>query len=108
MLTAGARNNFIEIHAPVVAQNDWGQPESTWAKHVGVWAKLKPARVTDVVSPLANQEAGEMLAQMNYRDDIQSGWRVLWKGQWFTIVGDPSDKDGARRTLELSLRRVRA
>lgn len=78
-----------------------GQASGAWATVATVWAKARPLRSRELFAAGATQNVADVEFTINYRADVRSTWRVLWRGQPHDITGQPIDIDGQRVWLQL-------
>lgn len=76
----------IAIQQPTVTYNDYGEPETSWADPVNVWAEVKQqsARETWSAGKIAEVEVAFMI---RYRSGIDETCRVVYDGSNYDISG---------------------
>ena len=97
---AGALDQRITVQAALTTEDALGQPVKTWATYKTVWAQAYPIRGREYFEAGGNNAEANVRFRLNWRSDITTEMRVLWRGVEHGIV-DTIDVDGARRTLEL-------
>lgn len=78
-----------------------GQPSGSWATVTTVWGKARPLRSRELFAAGAIQDITDVEFTINYRADVASTWRVLWRGVPHDIIGQPIDIDGQKTWLQL-------
>ena len=97
------RDNRITLQQRLPGANVLGERTGAWADVITVWASARPVRTRDRVA-LAGAAITELdvVFEIDWRANISSAWRVMWRAEPYEIVGEPVDVKGARRVLELN------
>lgn len=106
-MQAGKLNAEIYLLSKSATRNAVGGEVITWTvvnsdiNDGKLCANAKPSRGREFAQ---NQQIDVEIAVMftiNYREDVLSTWRVLWRGHQYEIVGQPIDVNAQKRWLEL-------
>lgn len=98
---AGSLRERIELQKRVITRDALGEETVTWQRVDVIWAALKRISTKDVLA--AQQMHAELSAVFiaRYRDDISEDWRILWRGDIYSIIGRPLDEDGKKRYITI-------
>lgn len=91
-LTLQRRNEGVDV---------LGQPSGGWQTIATVWGKARPLRSRELFAAGSIQNVSDVEFTINYRTDVQSTWRVLWRGVPHDITGQPIDIDGQKVWLQV-------
>lgn len=78
----------------------------TWVEQEEVWAEAEPITGREYFAAQQVEAAADIRFRLRYRDDVDSTWRVEWRGQRYDIAAPPADLDSLKRTTELTCRSV--
>lgn len=101
-VTTSTMRTQIVLQAPTMAENSLGEVLTTYADAATVWAEATPVRARDVFAAGKEQLPVDTLFRVRWRPGITAAWRVRWRGEHYSLHGEPVDVDGRRRTLELA------
>lgn len=91
-LTLQRRNDGVDV---------LGQPSGGWTTVTTVWGNARPLRSRELFAAGQVQNISDVEFTLNYRADVQSTWRVLWRGVPHDITGQPIDIDGQKVFMQL-------
>lgn len=101
-MTAGSQlNQRIVIERRVKTENTRGEVTYTWEIFATVWAQANPLRGRDYFAAAQLQDEITTRFRIRYRTGIDSSMRVVWKGGYYDIKGQPIEVDGAREWIDL-------
>jgi len=83
-MKAGERNQRIELQ-PLTETNDGGSLKRTYKTVATVWAKIITQRASQEFESARINARQRIRIGMLYRDDVTDKWRIVWKGQSFSI-----------------------
>lgn len=106
-LNRGDLRHRIELQAPGTAVDGLGQAVETWTTQANVWAAAEPLRGREFFAAGQAQAQVDVRFRINWRADVLPSWRVLWRGQAYTISA-AIDTGGQRVQLELMAAHVAA
>jgi SPP1 family predicted phage head-tail adaptor len=97
---AGQLDQRITLRRRTAGVDALGQPSTTWANLVTVWAAARPQRGREFFAAGQQQAEGGVTFTIRHRADVQVTDQVLWRDQPHDIVSI-ADPAGRRETLEL-------
>lgn len=100
-LLSGALDQRLTLQQRVAGANALGEASGAWVDVATVWGSAQPLRSRELFAAGQAQSITDVRFAIRWRADVQSTWRVVWRGEPHDIVGAPIDVDGRRRTLEL-------
>lgn len=102
MVAAGKLRHRVVLQEPAVTRDAAGGTESAWVDVNTVWAEVVPFTGREKLAAGAEQSELDTRIRMRYRPDVDSGWRVLWRGRLFEVQGPPINLGGMDRLIELA------
>ena len=109
MIDPGELNQRITFQARAAGLDAMGQPNGAWADvptDPTVWAKSANVSSRDIAAAGAHMPGLNAKFIVRHRGDILPTWRVLWRGQAFSIVGQPAALAGGLDWLEIRCSKV--
>ena len=103
-LAAGKRTEVVIFQRRAEGQDARGQESTAWVDADTpreTWAMVKPVRGQEFFAAGQMQSRADVVVNVRYRADVDSAWRLLWRGQAYEIVADPIDINGAKTDMEL-------
>ena len=100
-ISAGDLTQRITLQSRATAQDALGNASGAWSDVATVWARARPLRSRELFAAGAIQNITDVEFTINYRADVASTWRVLWRGVPHDIIGQPIDIDGQKTWLQL-------
>ncbi len=101
MTTGSQLNQRVRIERRVKTENTRGEVTYTWELVAEVWAQANPLRGRDFFAAAQLQDEITTRFRIRYRTGIDSTMRVVWKGGYYDIKGQPIEVDGAREWIDL-------
>lgn len=98
---SGDLNQRLTLQSRSVAADVLGQPTGAWQSIATVWGRARPLRSRELFAAGSIQEAADVEFTLRFRTDVQSTWRILWRGVAYDITGQPIDIDGRKQWLQL-------
>lgn len=101
-LSAGQKDQLIRLQRriPGTGRDAVGQAADAFADAVSVWAQAEPIRGRELFAAGQAQTEVEVRFRIDFREDVQTTWRVIWRNQPHDIV-HVIDVQGRRTVLEL-------
>jgi len=84
-LSAGDRDQRIELQSPKET-NDGGDLSIAYTTVAAVWAKIISWKGTAALEAARTNAREINRFGMLYRDDVTDKWRIVWKGQAYSII----------------------
>jgi SPP1 family predicted phage head-tail adaptor len=79
-----------------------GQESGSWsALYTSIWASAHPLTGRELFAAGQVQTGITIRFRIRYRSDITARMRVLWRGAYYDIEGDPIDLEGKKQFLHL-------
>lgn len=100
-ISAGELTQRITLQSRASAQDALGNASGAWSDVATVWARARPLRSRELFAAGQTENLTDVEFTIRWRDDVDSTWRVLWRGVAHDITGAPIDIDGGKRWLEL-------
>lgn len=101
MTTGSDLNQRIRIERRDKSTNSRGEVTYDWAEVITVWASANPLRGRDYFAAAQTQSEVTTRFRIRYRTGIDATMRVVWKGGYYDIKGEPIEVDGAREWIDL-------
>lgn len=86
MMNAGTMDQRVTLQQRTQTQNALGEDVGTWTDVATVWAKVEPLRGREYFASSQMQSAVEVKISIRHRADVETTWRVVWRGQPHEIV----------------------
>ena len=103
-LAAGDLRDRVQLQREDIAQNPTtGEMVATWQTVATVWADMHYQSVRDFVAASAEQSEVRGHTMIRFRSDVEAGWRVIYRGKFYRIVGVMPDNESGREHLTLAL-----
>ena len=94
-------NQRVRIERRVKTENSRGEVTYTWETVATVWARAVPLRGRDYFAAAQMQDEVTTRFRIRYRTGLDSSMRVVWKGGFYDIKGQPIEVDGERVWIDL-------
>ena len=101
MTTGSNLNQRIRIERRDKSTNSRGEVTYDWVEVVTVWASANPLRGRDYFAAAQTQSEVMTRFRIRYRTGLDSSMRVVWKGGYYDIKGQPIEVDGERVWIDL-------
>lgn len=102
-MTIGTLRHRITLQRPLIANDAYGVPVTTWIDAATVWASS--AMYPRLSPPRDVAERAEAVTiyffDIRYRTDVMNNWRVIWNGRTLT-VNTAGDLDGAKKYIRIA------
>jgi len=96
-ISAGDLTQRITLQSRASAQDALGNASGAWSDVATVWARARPLRSRELFAAGQTENLTDVEFTIRWRDDVDSTWRVLWRGVAHDITGAPIDIDGGKR-----------
>jgi SPP1 family predicted phage head-tail adaptor len=101
-VTTGSQlNQRIRLERRVSSDNSRGELTHTWELVAVLWAQANPLRGRDFFAAAQMQDEITTRFRIRYRTGIDSTMRIVWKGGYYDIKGQPIEVDGGREWIDL-------
>lgn len=90
-MKASERDQLIYFQAPVI-ENNSGDVATTWADQSGAaprapdYAKVITQKGSEAFKSGHINASAVIRIGLNYREDVQTNWRIEWEGQFYNIT----------------------
>lgn len=85
-MEAGHLTNRVQIQKPGSEENSWGQPvPDSWVDHAQVWASIRYLSGSESIRAGAETSVARVSIRIRYREDLDNGMRVLYRGKKFLV-----------------------
>lgn len=103
-VAAGNLRDRVQLQREDIAQNPTtGEMVPTWITVATIWADMHYQSVRDFVAASAEQSEVRGHATLRFRSDVEAGWRLVYRGKYFRILGVMPDNESGREHLTLAL-----
>lgn len=75
-------------------------PDPDSSDAIRVWATVKPVKQTEAVKDSGVQTISRYTFYIRYRADLESTWRIAWRGDLFDIQGVTPNPDHSAMTID--------
>lgn len=96
----GNYNTLISLRQPAQTRNEMGEQVTTYTEVVRPYASIKPVGQVENVRNGGTVTATTCTIRIHYRDDVQSTWRITWRGKTLQIQS-VVDVENQHRELEI-------
>ena len=100
-ITAGQLDQRLTLQSRAAGIDTQGQPSGAWVEQAIVWGRARPLRSRELFAAGQTQNVSDVEFTIRWRADVQTTWRVLWRGVPHDITGAPIDIDGQQQWLQL-------
>lgn len=101
-LNAGELDQVITVQQRAAGKDSRGQPNGAWSDYlVDIRAKVDTRPGQDVFGGGQEQPTLPVTFRIRYRTGLHERMRVLWRGQYYELVGQPINVKGAGVALDL-------
>lgn len=100
-ITAGQLDQRLTLQQRAAGQDGLGSETGAWVTVRDVWGKARPLRSRELMLVGQLQLVTDVEFVIRWAADVQSTWRVLWRGVPHDITGQPADVDGQQQWLVL-------
>ena len=102
-MSIGERRHRVVFQSSTIVQDDFGEPDQTWATLATVWGLVQPLKGRELFA--ANQVQAEVTTRIVVRNsselvDLAPDDRATWNGQTFDIKA-VIHRDHRRSELEI-------
>lgn len=103
-VASGNLRDRVQLQRSSIAQDPVsGEMVPTWSTVATVWADMHYQSVRDFVAASAEQSEVRGHAMTRFRSDVEAGWRLVYRGKYFRILGVMPDNESGREHLTLAL-----
>ncbi len=92
MSLANELRHRVRIQCPTAIERDSNGFEvqsPSWQDHCCLWAKITPLSSNDLIKSQAENSKVTARMKIRFRDDIDTGMRVIWHGKIYDIDSQP-------------------
>jgi SPP1 family predicted phage head-tail adaptor len=106
-MNPGTKRHMIVVQSKTLSPtpDSYGGPVYTWSDYVTVWAEEWPLKGRDIIAAQSVNSEITTRFVTRYIPGITGSMRIVYKSQYYDIIGDPINTEGQDRELQIMAKR---